>query len=402
MIFIYCDSYWRDSLGIGLLATELNGRGVDTSVVPFDIWPEINEILKKEDAVIINHGAGERNKQIYESAKQKGSSVFIIHTEGRPNTTEQVGWYRSQDGIGDSVFVWSEFIGNLYKKTTPIVTGNPRFDVYRPEYQYLLENPEITRAIHGLHPKRKIILVASGHPQAKFRRYSHAFNRKDWKDLKVPFDPDETAKYDYDQRERFLNWVINLHFWAKDNDHQIIVKPHPMESSIYWEIEAERYGFLAITQEFAHNLINVCDVLVNRGGCTTTLEAALLGKPVISIEAPIREGLAMDTFKIASYAKSSDELIRLVVSSKPFGDDGILKEIGIMQDNPSHIEIANILSELPMTPSDGRMFLSQRTASQKMAPYAVPAPGFNTGKQTTPFKINEIYTYIKRKGRKNE
>ncbi|WP_349372034.1 surface carbohydrate biosynthesis protein [Salinarimonas sp.] len=157
--------------------------------------------------------------------------------------------------------------------------GNPRLDLLDPRLRGALQPPR------------------PGAPIAVMSRFSRSnpfsLERKDVLGnvvRKFRFGPDETTFYtgflehSHAVFDAFLPMVA--HLAARFPDRPVIVRPHPSERVATWEGLARAHQNLSVeTGGTAVELAGRAAVVIHNG-CTTGLEAALLGRPVLAF-APV-------------------------------------------------------------------------------------------------------------------
>lgn len=265
-IALFIDSFWRDAVGLGLIAAHLEKMGHEVHVVPFSLWNEYTTLMKPSVAVI-NHGFGVRNQSIIKRQAENGGKTVLLFTEGRPNSIEQMKWFSSQANCGAGLALhWSKqtFDGWPKDAMKKVAIGCPRFDVYH-WYPELIASPQEVIDSHRL-PK-DFLLAVSSFPQAKFAYMMSEFHAADSRDLSVPFDPVDVPRQEFAHRSKFLGEVL-VH-----EGGNTVFRPHPMEDASYWSAHGP-----VVTQEFLHNLLNAADTVLNRAGCTSTVEMWMLEK----------------------------------------------------------------------------------------------------------------------------
>jgi surface carbohydrate biosynthesis protein len=394
-IGIFLDSYWRDAPGVALLKIELEKLDVDVDIVPFDLWNEYLQLINPNH-VVLNHMFGIRNKKIAKHVKQNRGIISVLPTEGRPNTNIQNDWYTSQVGF-DYFFHWS----NLTKKDKRIgggVYGCPRFEVLRNS-DLLLSKDEVI-AKHSLDPYRPILLFATSFPQAKFHTQASYFNKVDWEDLDVPFDAVHLSKLEYFAREKSL---LLLQMIASHSNYQIILRPHPMEDTVWWERNIPE-GCVLITQEFIGNLISASDIIVNRVGCTTTLESWVMGKHVVSMEYTDESshgGAVADLWKVSLSVNNLPDAIQLIFHPEEFKIPKLyLKKMGLMRNNVAG-RIAQKMEEITPENNTNIPFTSLLEWNKIQLDHndknVYPVPGFHPGKIPSKYKIDNLVNLYKEK-----
>lgn len=307
-ITLFADSRYRDSFGLAATKYWLNklSPNAEVFVTSFDLWQH-NLSLVKPDAVVLNHAFGARNEAILRWASQNGATSYLMFTEGRPNTEEQVEWYLSQRSKADYVLAWSSWLGDMFDNA--IVTGCPRFDIYQYPYNKLIEPKQFVLDKYGLNPNKPTLLVTTSFPQAKFSYQGVSFNEQDWKDLKVTSISDRKNPTEFAKQERKAQQLFKVRLAGYvasslplNSDWNVVIKPHPMEPAKEWERYCDENEFILAPADYIFNAMSCADLVVNRVGCLTTQDAWLAGikKPVIQMNPDNQEltGSSLEAFEI--------------------------------------------------------------------------------------------------------
>lgn len=278
MILIFIDSKWRDGKSYTFLARQLNENGVNTILTPFDNWQEAIRLNPR--VVVLNHLIGDRNRQIARHVKSYGGKVVILPTEGRPNNDQIADWWMNENANDYDLFLhWNDLFINSADKRH-VVVGCTRFDIY-PNKQHK-SRTEIL-GILGIDQDKKVVLVASSFPQAKFA-YTHSmFNQHDWKDLNRG-DAEQNVLNETDEFHVFMSAIDIV--VRNNRQWQFIIKPHPMEPSWMWENFCEKNANCKlVTQAGIEDLLECADMLINRTGCITFYDAVSAGvKHIVSFD----------------------------------------------------------------------------------------------------------------------
>lgn len=310
------DSRWRDSISLALVRQRLVRLGHDARVISFQIAPQAIELFKP-DIIVLNHLFGHRNQQLARYVKRFGGKTVIMPTEGRPDTSTQVKWVAQQaemTDLYDLYLSWNDQVAKIIPKS--IVTGCPRFDVYRPEYNHLIERKDTVCAKYGLDENKKTIGITTAFPSAKFAYTNRHFHKRDWKDLQIAGDPFDLANGEYLQVRKFKNWIQYARLELPE--YQFILKPHPMADRHLWQQFCDANDIILTPPDYIQNFLQTCDMLVARVGCSTVQDAWLMHVPVIQADLPpLRDGefdgaareAALDGMEIVS---SPTELIHAV------------------------------------------------------------------------------------------
>lgn len=158
-----------------------------------------------------------------------------------------------------------------------VTTGLPRTDLWRPAFQSLFE--EERKALARRHGR--YILFCSN-----FGRIVHAREQAFVDNQFRKFDATHDEAKNYREQivaegkvnlQAFLEMLPKLRQWFPD--HKLVIRPHPSESRDFWRGQFAGIDGVAIEEGgLATPAILGSDCLVHHG-CTTGIEAELLGKP---------------------------------------------------------------------------------------------------------------------------
>jgi surface carbohydrate biosynthesis protein len=166
-----------------------------------------------------------------------------------------------------------------------VVTGNPRIDLLRaPATDWIAENAEEIRREHG-----PFVLINTDYGSIN----NATMDLDGFREMLVRVgyvDPTSTADLDlmedrviHDQNAMASVEALVLAMNAEAPGRKLVLRPHPTESDIVWRELAERVDNLTvITGTRAPEWILAADYMIQTG-CTTGVEAAILGTPTIGM-----------------------------------------------------------------------------------------------------------------------
>jgi surface carbohydrate biosynthesis protein len=199
------------------------------------------------------------------------------------------------------LFAWGEENAHLWRKypdlpkNIPIhITGNPRGDMLRPEIHgyFARESEDLRRAygdfilintnfsnVNAFYPSQNLFLppVKPGE-EPKFGRAAVGMSREFAEGLR-----------DYKQAifEDFKRLIPTLE--KTFPDYTIIVRPHPTENpKVYHDIASRCTRVRVINEGNVIPWLRAAKVIVHNG-CTTGIEAYLMGVPAVSYQATVNE-----------------------------------------------------------------------------------------------------------------
>jgi surface carbohydrate biosynthesis protein len=174
-------------------------------------------------------------------------------------------------GKGDAESVLSRF---PHMRNQLVACGNPRLDLLRPG---ILEK-------RSVEPGAPIVVMSRFSRSNPFSvsRAQAAENAV----RKFRFSPQDERfyrgflEYTHEIFDAFLPFVVRL--TEKFPREKIVIRPHPSENYGVWEALAAKYANLVVDASGSAEEMARIAKLVIHNGCTTGIEAALLGCPVFS------------------------------------------------------------------------------------------------------------------------
>jgi len=266
-----------------------------------------------------------RDSRAMRKAKALGHGVAAIDEEvtALAEGTGGLTWV-SDDGVAlaDRIFCqgtehessmtkrWPQHQGKLR------VTGNPRWDILRPELRQIFSaDADALIKAHG-----PIILINTnssiGNP-AKGRTAEQLI-RETAKAGKIKIDSEEDkAKWrDYLAFDRAnLESIVKLvrALSVRHPGHFIVVRPHPSEEGSYYENALTGIKNAAVIfKGSAATWIAAAEILIHTQ-CTTGIEAYALGKPAVNYEVmPSKVSIRNISGRLSMVAKSENDVLLLV------------------------------------------------------------------------------------------
>ena len=228
----------------------------------------------------------------YRRYKTRGFRTIQLHEEGAIYEGGPEEWARyvneyldvEQIEAEDYVCAWGEFQADCYRRRNPpcrehiVVTGHPRFDLFKPQYRALYEDE--VRQLKERHGRFILINTNFFWSNAK----GMDFNFK-WYEVK-PTDSAKRTLY----IDQFCNSVVKWsrfiqlinHLSDRFPEFQIVVRPHPSESIHYYTTLLRYVPRVTVAREGALQAWLLATEAVIHDGCTTAIEAYLAGTKVIN------------------------------------------------------------------------------------------------------------------------
>ena len=239
------------------------------------------------------------------------------------------------------------------------VTGNPRFDMLRPELR------EFYRAEADALGQRfgRFILV-----NTNFGFVNH-FRSKRNVDLGKPAaDPDEKdTSWDYERarhrHDLFIRFQRMIPGLARAfPDTTVVIRPHPAESPEVWRRTAGGCANVAVVQENSVIPWIMASEVVVHNGCTTAIEAFLLDRPVVAYRPVV--------------SKRLDQHLPDSVSFTAFDMDDLIGRTGAFLDGSAskrRVAIQEKTLDRHLAPSNGKLAVERITEIVMRPDYAPSA-----------------------------
>ncbi len=212
-------------------------------------------------------------------------------------------------------FTWGIDHANCIFKAFPdannkvVITGSPRVDLLRSEFrEYFSEKYDTLRRKYG-----KYILINSNFGGSNFLSGSNSYFNLQKKFYIKNAEEERQFKQRLMYKKRlfksFLELIIPLS--KSFPDYKIIIRPHPEENHETWENASADYRNVEVIFDGSATPWILGAEVVIHNGCTTGLEAFLLGVPVVSYRPYVSEQF--------------DEYLPNIVSRQVFNKDSLLE-----------------------------------------------------------------------------
>ena len=239
------------------------------------------------------------NLQLFKKLKKKGFQITSIDEEGgieyknfdskKSNSFQKLRFSNQTLNLVDKVFTWGIFDYNSlvkeYKnfKNKIINTGNSRYDFCNPKLNFFFDQ----KKFFSERKIKKPILIVSD--------LGFAMSQKPiWDQFQILrdayFQEDDLNSYEFELYENYANKTLFLGEFVKlirklvknFPDEQFILRPHPTESVSAWKKIVGNYQNLKIINDKTSiHWIRKSKLMIHNS-CYTSIEAALLKKPIIS------------------------------------------------------------------------------------------------------------------------
>lgn len=236
----------------------------------------------------------------YVNAKRNGSVMVHLAEEGGVFMGDESDWRWDLNHqlvpellqAEDFVCTWGDFQRDHYRKRAPEpgnirTTGHPRFDLYKPRFRaiYDAERDELRRRFG------RFVLWCSNFgmvndPEGPFNTFSPMMGYiPENDDVRLRF----IERWAYQQRT-FAEYIQLFHKLSRARpDINFVVRPHPSDNVDFlrWSFRGVRNIHVVQEKTVAPWLLAAEAML--HDGCTTGLEAYLLGCPIVNFR-PVEDG----------------------------------------------------------------------------------------------------------------
>jgi surface carbohydrate biosynthesis protein len=374
VVYILIEKKNREFMSKMLVASELLKRGVPvvigfyTSVlINLPVWPR---------GIVYTKGLNRVQYDLLEALPAMRHLVVATDEEALgssdPNFIVQDTW-PAMSKVTDMVFCQGEIHHRAlielreFKEEQTVITGNPRIDLLRhPAAERLKAKAAAIRDRHG---SFVLINTDCGFVNNRVRNrdeFHELLEKIGWIDPNSQVDQEMVADVFQNDEDnlRAIEGFIRSMEKARPDRH-IILRPHPAERMEIWRsIERTVKNLKVIEGTEAPEWILAADCLIQTG-CTTGVEAAILGTPTIGLvchPTPIKMPGYLLTNQINPIARSIDDAIVAIrdLENDPNGPIGARFEekrialkphLDVDPDRSAFQKIADVL--LKMLPVDG-------------------------------------------------
>jgi surface carbohydrate biosynthesis protein len=265
-------------------------------------------------SLYLNKSMTERNLKMFRIMQKMGHEILTWDEEALVHLPAETYYSRRLSPVAirynSDLFAWGEDNAELWRQyphlpaEMPIhVTGNPRSDMLRPELRSFYE-PEAAeiRKTYG-----RFILVNTNFnhvnaffpAQNLFRPVSTSDEEPQFGKAAVGMSR-EFAEGLRDHKEAIFDTFKKLIPILDQTypDHTIIVRPHPTENQqVYMDIAKDCQRVKVTNEGNVVPWLMTTDVVIHNG-CTTGVEAYMIGSPAISYRARIDETYDMGFYRL--------------------------------------------------------------------------------------------------------
>ncbi len=233
------------------------------------------------------------NEAVFRILAGLGHTIVGLDEEGLVNTSDEMLLLKMEPEVLNhlrTAFAWGENDARVYRlagglaKKPVVVTGNPRGDLLRPELApYFSSEVAKIREKYGPFALFNTNFALVNHFIANLTRFKVA----DW----VAKDKAEEMKSGLlGHKARLLEAFLDLipRLAEQLHPHLLVIRPHPSENRQIWVDAASGLDNVHVVHE--GNIVAwlvAADVLIHNG-CTSAVEASILGTPALSYR-PVRQ-----------------------------------------------------------------------------------------------------------------
>mgnify|MGYP001816746162 FL=1 len=280
-------------------------------------------------SLYLNKSMTDRNLKMFRIMKKIGHQIVTWDEEALVHLPAETYYSRRLSPTAiryvSQLFAWGKANAELWRqyphlpREIPIhITGNPRCDMLRPEMRPFYE-PEVKkiRQTHG-----NFILV-----NTNFNHVNAFFPAQNlFKPAKVEGQEPVFGKAAVGMSRQYAQGLHDHKQTILDTfkqmipvldkafpDHTLIVRPHPTENQQVYKDIAQRCERVVVTNE--GNVVPwlMATRAVIHNGCTTGVEAYMMGVPAISYRAQINDDYDLDFYRLPNLIShqcfTADELI---------------------------------------------------------------------------------------------
>lgn len=164
-----------------------------------------------------------------------------------------------------------------------VATGNPRVDILNEQYAAVHDDPR-------LHTNKKRVMInsrfAGANPESST---AEAFRRSQIRKFRDNPGAQAFMRGYMEHTEHLFETFVDMvdEVAGALPDYEIVLRPHPSESADVWNGLAEKHANLKVTRLGTATAWSLASDVVIHNGCTTAVEAVLLGCNVLAY-CPIR------------------------------------------------------------------------------------------------------------------
>jgi surface carbohydrate biosynthesis protein len=227
------------------------------------------------------------NRKMFPILAGLGHTIVGLDEEGLVNASDEMFLLKMDAGVlgyFSAAFAWGENDARIYRQFEAaipppiIVTGNPRVDMLRPELSgYFADEIEKIRQQHGRFALINTNFAMVNHFIANQNRFKVA----DWVDADTASQMQSgMLGHKATLLDAFLKLLPPLA--AALHPHPLIIRPHPSENHQTWKDAAPGLENVHVIHDGnVASWLAAASILIHNG-CTSAIEAAIIGTPALS------------------------------------------------------------------------------------------------------------------------
>lgn len=286
---------------------------------------------------IFKKKSGSEKGEIYKLLKKHNFNIVYLHEEGAVFAGGEKEWtqtLRGQYNIdffdeNDVVCTWGDFQkrfdeSRAHGAVPVITTGHPRFDLYKPKWQFLF-----AEQVHRLNQKYgDFVLINGNFGLANHGKgLEHVFSETG--DYIVSDESSRLNRVEFfaHSTKQMVSMVVLTHQLAVKFPNKIFIyRPHPSENHEYYNIIFQGVKNIIVNHEGSVNAWILASDAVVHDGCTTAIEATLAGKKVINYKAtddseqdiwlPKQMGIKAESFDEVVHCLNNTQEVEFIPSPK--------------------------------------------------------------------------------------
>jgi surface carbohydrate biosynthesis protein len=305
-----------------LLGTVAAEQGMSSCIVPqWLIWKKFDVL---PPGILLFKGSNTVQTQHMIAARKSGHLVATLEEEAlgltQPLEIERQFDIRTPEAC-DLVLAQGSHLRDVIAAKFPaavdriVVTGNPRVDLLRPPFSHAIETEgEKIKKIHG-----DYVLINTNYGAINPRiEDTYAFfnmcqqvgnidpdRPEDWDDF--------MGRCDWEKGNLDLLTRVIGAFLLDPEYPKLIIRPHPAENIAKWREAYRGVENVSIIREGDHGPWTLGAKLMIHTGCTTGLEAALLGTSVLCLEGGISDWHGVHTSNFVNpTAATVDDAVEMI------------------------------------------------------------------------------------------
>jgi surface carbohydrate biosynthesis protein len=331
----------RDLLGLSLVSAHVATMGHQLDLISADSAGR--QLVRGDfDLVLVNY-VRDNNRRLLHRILDGGQKVVVLDTEGGVFETpahfeRTLSTDRELFARLSSYLTWGTQTRDLLVREgfmsadRVIITGQPRFDVYRPPYLEAMRSVATNRT----HKTRPRLLVNFNYPIAR-PRFGTAESEVRALVERMSWPKDEATRLQRRQADARIEMLSLVDLLAsRIPTIEIAVRPHPFESvDDLLELTRRRDNVVFAGNSPIQDWIVSSDLVLQRG-CTTAIEAWLAGSLAVSptwVDADRGENIAD---KMSFEVDGRSDLVEICES---LGRDGFLPRAAVaFEPTETHVE----------------------------------------------------------------